>query len=202
MLIELFVRRYFQQNELLLNIFSFLLHKIIVLISNIVIYSKVGHSKFVEMHVDASDFYRSTLVIYTRQQDNITIYRTVNLHVYRHVQTLMHMQLRNKLWTTVALFHFWNLIWGLTNNNYSLYFLQFLTDSVNTCIYVCAIFSFSTLQLNRWANWQRHLSSAEDYTYMNYYNLCGIRSQHSTISKGGEKKGVHIKKLLLWKTLE
>ena len=139
MLIELFVRRYFQQNELLLNIFSFLLHKIIVLISNIVIYSKVGHSKFVEMHVGASDFYRSTLVIYTRQQDNITIYRTVNLHVYRHVQTLMHMQLENRLWTTVAFFHCCNLIWGLTNNNCNLYFLQFLTGSVdNICL--CYIF--------------------------------------------------------------
>jgi hypothetical protein len=30
-----------------------------------------------------------------------------------------------------------------------------------------------------------HLSSAEDYTNMNYYNLCGNRSQHSSISKRG-----------------
>jgi hypothetical protein len=36
-------------------------------------------------------------------------------------------------------------------------------------------------------HWQRHLSSAEDYTNMSYYNLCGIRSQHSNISEG--KKG-------------
>jgi hypothetical protein len=36
-------------------------------------------------------------------------------------------------------------------------------------------------------NWQRHLSSAEDYSNMSYYNLCGIGSQHSNISKG--KKG-------------
>jgi hypothetical protein len=33
--------------------------------------------------------------------------------------------------------------------------------------------------------WQRHLSSAEGYTNMSYCNLCGIRSQHNNISKGG-----------------
>ena len=27
--------------------------------------------------------------------------------------------------------------------------------------------------------------SAEDYTNMSYYNCCGIRPKHSTISKGG-----------------
>jgi hypothetical protein len=31
---------------------------------------------------------------------------------------------------------------------------------------------------------------------MSYYNLCGIRSQHSTISNGEKKRGgVHIKKI-------
>ena len=34
----------------------------------------------VEMHGDASDFYRSALVFYTRHRVNITIYRTVYLH--------------------------------------------------------------------------------------------------------------------------
>jgi hypothetical protein len=38
--------------------------------------------------------------------------------------------------------------------------------------------------LDHWANWQRHRSSAEDHTNMSYYNLCGIGSQHSNISKG------------------
>jgi hypothetical protein len=33
---------------------------------------------------------------------------------------------------------------------------------------------------------------------MSYYNLCGIGSQHSNISKGGG--GVHIKKTLVCKT--
>jgi hypothetical protein len=53
-----------------------------VLILNMFIYAKVGHSKFVEMHGDTSDFYRSALVhlFYTRHQVNITIYQTVYLH--------------------------------------------------------------------------------------------------------------------------
>jgi hypothetical protein len=44
-------------------------------------HAKVGNSKFVEMHGDASDFYQFTLVFYTRHQVNITIYRTVYLHI-------------------------------------------------------------------------------------------------------------------------
>ena len=44
------------------------------------IYAKVGHSKFVEMHRDASDFYRSALVFYTRHCVDITIYQTIYLH--------------------------------------------------------------------------------------------------------------------------
>jgi hypothetical protein len=52
------------------------------------------------------------------------------------------------------------------------------------------MFSYHPLWLSTtcgtWANWQRHLSSAEDHTNMSYYvyNLCGIGSQHSNISKG------------------
>jgi hypothetical protein len=53
--------------------FSFVWHKILVLIFNMFIYAKVGHSKFVEMHGNASDFYWSTLVFYTRQQVNISV---------------------------------------------------------------------------------------------------------------------------------
>ena len=64
-------------------IFSFLLHKILALVFNMLIYAKVGHSKFVEMHGDASDFYRSALVFYSRHRVNITIYRTVYLHTDR-----------------------------------------------------------------------------------------------------------------------
>ena len=37
--------------------------------------------------------------------------------------------------------------------------------------------------LDHWANWQRHIFSAEDYTNMSYYNCCGIRPKHSNISK-------------------
>jgi hypothetical protein len=69
-----------------LIIFSFLilLHKIIALIFNMFIYAKVGHSKLIEMHRNASDFYRSALVFHTWVQSwhrvNITIYWTVYLH--------------------------------------------------------------------------------------------------------------------------
>ena len=54
----------------------------IALIFNMFIYmyADVGHSKFVEMHRDASEFYLSALVFYTRQRVNITIYQTVYLH--------------------------------------------------------------------------------------------------------------------------
>ena len=38
---------------------------------NIFIFAKVGHSKLAEMHEDASDFYRFTLVFYTRHRVNI-----------------------------------------------------------------------------------------------------------------------------------
>ena len=44
------------------------------------IYAKVGHSKFIELHRDASDFYPSALVFYTRHQVNIQNYQTVYLH--------------------------------------------------------------------------------------------------------------------------
>jgi hypothetical protein len=56
--------------------------------------------------------------------------RPPNLKSWIH-PWLMHIQLKNRLWTTVAFLHCCNLIWGLANNNYSLYFLQFLTDSGN-----------------------------------------------------------------------
>jgi hypothetical protein len=51
---------------------------LIIMINSI--YAKVGHSKFVEMHGEASDFYRSAF--YTRHRVNITIYRTVYLLIF------------------------------------------------------------------------------------------------------------------------
>ena len=137
------------------------------------------------MHVDASDIYPSVLVFYTRHRVNITIYQTVYLHTDMCLQALTHIQLKNKLWTTVALFHCCNLIWGLANNNYSLYFLLCLTDSVNLGLCYTLYFHSLAIYSWSWAYWQRHLSSAEDYANMSYCNLCGIRSQHSNISKGG-----------------
>jgi hypothetical protein len=131
MLTKLFVRSYFQQNKLLIYFFSFLWHKIIVLISNMFIYAKIAIQ-------NSSDIYPSALVFYTRHQVNITIYRTVYLHTDMCLQTLTHIQLKDKLWTTVAFLHCCNLMWDLANNNYSLYFLQFLTISGN--LHLCYIF--------------------------------------------------------------
>ena len=64
-----------------------------------------------------------------------SIYRTV---ADRPLSKLIPLQLENRLWTTVVLFHCCTLICGLTNNNYNLYLLQFMTVSVNirSC-YIC-----------------------------------------------------------------
>ena len=46
---------------------------------------------------NSSDIYPSALVFYTRHQVNITIYRTVYLHTDMCLQTLTHIQLKDKL---------------------------------------------------------------------------------------------------------
>jgi hypothetical protein len=53
------------------------------------------------------------------------------------------------------------------------------------------IYSFPSYILYSWTIEQidRHRSSAEDYTNMSYYNLCGIGSQQNNISKGKGEKG-------------
>jgi hypothetical protein len=63
-----------EYDKLLIDFFSFLWHKIIVLKSNMFIYAKVGNSKFVEMHGDASEFYRSALIFYTWRNTNSLAY--------------------------------------------------------------------------------------------------------------------------------
>jgi hypothetical protein len=135
MLTKLFVRNYFQQNKLLIY---FLWQKIHSSHIKYVHICEDCNSKFVEMHIDASDIYPSALVFYTRHRVNITIYRTVYLHTDMCLQTLTHIQLKNKLWTTVAFLRCCNLIWGLANDNCSIYFLQFLTISGN--LRLCYIF--------------------------------------------------------------
>jgi hypothetical protein len=54
---------YFPRNELLIYFFSFLGHTIIVLISNMFIYAKIGNSKFVGMHGTLPEIYPSALVL-------------------------------------------------------------------------------------------------------------------------------------------
>jgi hypothetical protein len=105
------------------------------------------------------------------------------LFTYRHVQTLMHMQLQNRLYSIFAI---WFEVWQIIITAFT--FCRFwLTAS----IYVCAIFSFPTLQLDRWANWQRHLSSDENYTN----NTICVVLDHSIVlfqkeNKGNAKRGV------------
>jgi hypothetical protein len=117
MLTKLFVRSYFQQNKLLfIYFFSILWHKFIVLM-NMFIYAKDGNSKFVEMHRDASDFYRSSLVFYTRHQVNVTIYQTVFLHtdtVFEIPGRPIVNDEQKRLWTTwnFLLPRCWNLFFS------------------------------------------------------------------------------------------
>ena len=115
-----------------------------------------------------------------------SIYRTV---ADRPVSTLIPLQLEHRLWTIVVLFHCCTLIWGLTNNNYNLYLLQFLWLSVS--IYVHAIFAFpsylyiveplSKLAYTYFFCWRLH-----KYDCI----LCGINSKHNDILK---KRGYILK---------
>ena len=45
-----------------------------------ILYAKIGNSKFFEMHGTLPDIYPSALVFYTLHRVNITIYQTVYLH--------------------------------------------------------------------------------------------------------------------------
>ena len=61
-------------------------------------------------------------------------------------------------------------------------------------IYVCAIFSFSAIAIYSWTIEQIDRDIV-------YYNLCGIGSQHSNISKGKKRGGgCTYKKSLVCKT--
>ena len=82
-----------------------------------------------------------TLQIFFRSASKSDQYFFINCDLFIELSTLIPLQLENRLWTTVVLFYCCTLIWGLTNNNYSLYLLQFMTVSVNI---LCAIFAFSS----------------------------------------------------------
>ena len=85
-------------------------------------YAKVGHSNLVEMHGDTSDCYRSAsqsdwyFILATRLKLR-SIYRTVT---FRQVQLKNYFELQYFILINIYLY-----------NNYSLYLLQFLTDSAN-----------------------------------------------------------------------
>ena len=56
---EMLIEATFNQTNFWFIFFSILGHKVWVLIYNMFIFEKVGHSKFVEMHGDTSDFFQS-----------------------------------------------------------------------------------------------------------------------------------------------
>ena len=69
----------FNKTSIWFIFFSFLLHRILVLIFNMFIYAKVGHLKFVWNAWERFRYYRTGLVFYTWHQVNITIYQTIYL---------------------------------------------------------------------------------------------------------------------------
>ena len=79
-----------------------------------------------------------TLQIFFQSASKSDRYFFINCYLFIELSTLIPLQLQNRLWTTVVLFYCCTLIWGLTNNNYNLYLLQFMTVSVNirSC-YIC-----------------------------------------------------------------
>jgi hypothetical protein len=100
----------------------------------------------------------------------------------------MHIQLKNKLWTTN------NNFYSMLNYNYSLYFLQFLTDSGNirrlcyifilyctpSCIYIVGL--LRKLTETTFFCWRSHIWVITIYVILDYNTVYFKR-----------KSGVHIK---------
>ena len=126
-----------------------------------------------------------------------SIYRTV---ADRPVSTLIPLHLENRLWNTVVLFHCCTLIWGLTNNNYNLYLLQFMTVTINIrscyiCIPYLSIYSWIVEQIGIY---DIHISSAEGQTLLKathiwLFAFCVVLIQIIVILK---KRGGYILKVI------
>ena len=89
---EMLIEATFRQTNFWFISFSFLWHKILVLIFNMFIYVKVVHSKFVEMREDASDLYRSAsksnwYFIPTTRRKFLPINQTVYMHTGVNINT-------------------------------------------------------------------------------------------------------------------
>ena len=113
----------------------------------------------------------------------------------------MHIQLKNRLWTTVALLC--KLIWGLANNNYSLCFLQFLTDSANLRLCYPRLYIYS-LTIYNWTIEQvdRDIVLLLKITQVGVITICVVLD-HSTVIFQKEKKrgeGTYKKQSLVCKT--
>ena len=78
----------------------------------------------------------------------IAIYLLNCLYADRPVSALIPLQLKKRLCTTVVLFHCCTLIWGLTNNNYSLYLLWTFYDCQCQYTFVLYLHSLARLGVN------------------------------------------------------
>ena len=129
--------------------------------------------------------------------DTGLILRSMELFIY--IQTCVNVNaypIKKIDWTTVALVHCCNLNWGLANDNYNLYFLQFLTDSGNLRLLYFhseAIYSWTIEQIDR------DIVLLLNITQIWVITICVV-FDHTTvifISKG--KKGLGFKKSLVCK---
>ena len=84
------------------------------------------------------------------------------------------------------LFHCCTPIWVLTNNNYSLYshvacFSLWLSVNICSC-YICIPYLYIVGVLDCWANWHRHISSAEG-SQIWLFTFCVVLIQSIVIFK-------------------
>ena len=136
------------------------------------VYEKVGHSKFVECKGEGehfrflSDWYYCDLFIelFTcRLVVNTSAIEKQTLNYSSFIPLLQSYLRSDKIITAVT---------SAFDCRCQYRFMLYLHS--------LAIYSWTFEQIGR------HLSSAEDYTNMTCYNLCGINSKHSNISnKGG-----------------
>jgi hypothetical protein len=111
------------------------------------------------------------------------------------LQTLTHIQLKNKLWTTVTFLRCCNLISGLANNNYSLYFFQFLTISGN--LHLCYIFIPYCTVLSPIYSWtieqiDRDIVLLLKITQIWVITICVVLDHNTVIFQKEKGVGVHI----------
>ena len=146
-------------------LFSFLWNEILVLILKMVIYMQRLAIHFVEMHCTRTH----TFFIDQHPGNNCVLF--IELFTNRLVSAIK----KNNYSIFIPIVAIW--LWRLRNNNLFYNLLQFLTF---------VLYWFPTKNHRSWSTigqTGRILFSAEDYTNMSFYNCCGIRPKHSSISK-------------------